>query len=53
MPNYRCNGCHVYVYDIDKGDSRASIPPGTRPQDFPDNWRCHICGSDKTHLQII
>ena len=53
MPNYRCNGCHVFIYDIDKGDARSSIPPGTRPQDFPDNWRCQICGSDKTHLQPI
>ncbi len=53
MPMYRCNVCNVFEYEIDRGDSPTGIRPGTRPQDFPDNWRCHICGSDKTHLQIM
>ncbi|MGD0818102.1 MAG: glutamate synthase-related protein [Methanomassiliicoccales archaeon] len=53
MPKYRCNVCHVFEYEIDRGDSFTGIKPGTRPQDFPDDWRCHICGSDKTHLQIV
>jgi glutamate synthase domain-containing protein 2 len=53
MPKYRCNICHVFEFDIDLGDPHSGIKPGTRPQDFPAEWRCHICGSDKTHLQIV
>ena len=53
MPKYRCNVCHVFDYEVEQGDSNTHIKPGTEPQDFPDGWRCHICGSDKTHLQLL
>jgi methylamine---glutamate N-methyltransferase subunit C len=53
MPKYRCNVCHVFEYEIDRGDSPTHIKPGTKPQDFPADWRCHICGSDKSHLQLV
>ncbi|HEY3419108.1 MAG TPA: glutamate synthase-related protein [Methanomassiliicoccales archaeon] len=53
MPKYRCNVCHVFEYEVDRGDSPTGIKPGTYPQDFPDTWRCHICDSDKSHLKLV
>ena len=53
MPKYRCDVCHVFEYEVDRGDSPTNIKPGTYPQDFPDDWRCHICNSDRTHLRLV
>ena len=53
MTRYRCNVCNVYEYDDVKGDPDTTIKPGTKPEDFPDEWSCPICGSDKTHLKPI
>ena len=53
MPKYRCDVCHVFEYELDRGDSPSHIEPGTRPQDLPDDWQCHICGSGKSHLQLV
>ena len=50
MALYRCNVCNAYDYDENEGDSTMGIEPGTQPADFPENWVCPICGSDKTHL---
>jgi rubredoxin len=50
MTRYRCDVCNVYEYDDVKGDPDTNIKPGTKPEDFPDEWQCPICGSDKTHL---
>ncbi|MBK5191076.1 MAG: rubredoxin [Methanosarcinales archaeon] len=43
----------MFEYDETRGDSSTNIKPGTKPEDFPDDWRCPICGSDKTHLVSI
>jgi len=51
MALYRCNVCNAYDYDENEGDSTMGIEPGTQPADFPENWVCPICGSDKTHLE--
>ena len=53
MVKYRCNVCKVYEYDEARGDSPTSIKPGTNLKDFPENWKCPICKSDKTHLKPI
>ncbi len=53
MPKYRCNVCHVFEFDIDLGDPLHGIDPGTRPEDLPAAWKCHICGSDKTHMKLV
>jgi glutamate synthase domain-containing protein 2 len=50
MALYRCDICKAYVYDSVEGYSPDSIKPGTKPDDFPDDWECPICKSDKTHL---
>ncbi len=49
MTKYRCNICNVYEYDDTRGDSVTEIKPGIKPEDFPDDWKCPICRSDKTH----
>ena len=36
-----------YVYDPDRGDKRGKVPPGTRFEDLPDEWRCPICKATK------
>jgi rubredoxin len=53
MSLFRCNVCSAYDYDQDNGDPKTGIEPGTHPQDFPDDWACPICGSDKTHLDPL
>jgi len=50
MVLYRCNVCNVFEYDPARGNSLTGIRPGTEPRDFPDNWKCPICDSDRTHL---
>jgi len=50
MARYYCNICKVYEYFDEKGDSKNNIPPGTKPEDFPDDWKCPICQADKTHM---
>ncbi len=50
MTLYRCNVCNVFEYDPARGNSLTGIRPGTEPHDFPDDWQCPICASDKTHL---
>jgi methylamine---glutamate N-methyltransferase subunit C len=50
MTFYRCNVCNVFEYDPGRGNSLTGIKPGTEPRDFPDDWKCPICASDKTHL---
>ncbi|MCD4807206.1 MAG: rubredoxin [Methanococcoides sp.] len=49
MTEYRCNVCNVFEYDDTRGDSNTEVKPGTKPEDFPDDWRCPICGADKNH----
>jgi glutamate synthase domain-containing protein 2 len=49
MTRYRCNICNVYEYEDSRGDSVTEIKPGIKPEDFPDDWKCPICKSDKTH----
>jgi glutamate synthase domain-containing protein 2 len=50
MVKYRCNVCNVFEYNPLHGNSLLGIRPGTKIEDFPDNWRCPICNSDKSHL---
>lgn len=53
MAVYRCNVCNAYDYDDEKGDLSLGIEPGTQLVDFPNNWVCPICDSDKTHLDPV
>ncbi len=53
MAKYQCDVCRVYKYDDTRGDSKAGIKPGTRPEDFPDGWECPVCRSNKDHLKPV
>ena len=53
MTRYRCNVCNVFEYDDSQGNSAASIMVGTKPDDFPEGWKCPVCFADKTHLMPI
>lgn len=51
MTQYRCDVCNVFEYDDTRGNSLTGVKPGTKPEDFPDEWKCPICASDKYHLK--
>lgn len=53
MVKYRCDVCHAFEYNPLHGNSLLGIKPGTRVEDFPDDWRCPICDSDKSHLILV
>jgi rubredoxin len=51
MTRYVCDVCTIFEYIVEIGDEETHIPPGTFPADFPDDWKCPVCGVDKTHLR--
>lgn len=53
MAKFRCNVCNVFEYNDTQGDSKTDVKPGMKPKDFPDSWKCPICGADKTHQKPI
>ena len=52
MDKWDCNACE-YVYDPEKGDDTAGIPPGTAFEDLPEDWFCPICGVGKDDFTRI
>ena len=48
MAMYKCDVCNKFEYDDEKG--MDGISPGTKPHDFPRDWKCPICQADKTHM---
>jgi len=46
---YRCTVCN-YIYDPVLGDPDGGIAPGTSFEAIPDNWRCPVCGADKSQF---
>ncbi len=53
MVKYRCNVCMTFEYEVERGDSRTGIKPGTPVEQFPEDWQCPICGSDRTHMEPV
>ena len=53
MAKWLCTVCNIYVYDEEIGDTQTGIRPNTKVQDFPDSWRCPVCGAAKEKLVII
>ena len=43
---YICTVCG-YVYDEEAGAPEAGIAPGTKFEDLPDSFACHMCGVGK------
>ena len=50
MVKWLCTVCNIYVYDEETGDLQTSIDPNTKVPDFPDSWRCPVCGATKEKL---
>ena len=40
-----------YIYNPIRGDKKGKIPPGTRFEDLPDDWKCPCCGSSKSMFE--
>ncbi len=53
MVKWLCTVCNIYVYDEERGDSQTGIPPNTEISDFPDTWRCPVCGATADKLVAI
>lgn len=53
MVKWLCTVCNSYVYDEEIGDPLTGIPPGTKVADFPDHWRCPVCGATREKLVQI
>jgi glutamate synthase domain-containing protein 2/rubredoxin len=53
MTLYRCDVCNVFEYESQKGDTLTHVLPGTEPENFPADWACPICVSDRTHLRHV
>ena len=52
MTRYVCTVCG-FIYDEEKGDPEHGIKPGTLFEELPDNWRCPICGADKSLFEKL
>ncbi len=39
-----------YIYNPEKGDKKGKIPPGTKFEDLPDDWKCPVCGAGKKNF---
>ncbi|MCE8424615.1 MAG: alpha-hydroxy-acid oxidizing protein [Candidatus Methanoperedens sp.] len=53
MAKWLCAVCNIYVYNEETGDSHTGIDPNTKVPDFPDFWRCPVCGANKDKLVPI
>lgn len=47
MSKWLCSVCNIYAFDSEKGDSLTGIKLGIEPPQFPDSWRCPVCGATK------
>ena len=50
MNQYICSICS-YTYDEAKGIPEAGIAPGTKWKDLPEDWKCPLCGADKSQFR--
>ena len=42
-----------YIYNPDKGDRKGKIPPGTRFEDLPEDWKCLSVGLANTFSSVL
>jgi rubredoxin len=52
MGKYRCTICG-YIYDPELGEEDSGIPPGTPFENLPDDWKCPVCGADKSSFEKV
>lgn len=51
MKIWECTVCG-FIYNEADGWPEEGIPPGTRFEDIPDDWRCPDCGASKDDFVI-
>ncbi|MEO5355679.1 MAG: rubredoxin [Nitrospirae bacterium YQR-1] len=42
-----------YIYNPEKGDKKGKIPPLTKFEDLPDDWKCPLCGVNKKFFKHV
>ncbi len=47
MSKYQCQVCG-HVYDPAIGEPTQEIPPDTRFESLPEEWKCPVCGSPRS-----
>jgi len=47
MATWKCSVCG-YVYTEERGEPATSTPPGTLFSSLPEDWRCPVCGAEKS-----
>ena len=52
MKKYMCVICG-FEYDEEQGLPDEGIPPGTKWEDVPLNWKCPECGASKEDFEMI
>ena len=52
MEKHICDIC-AYEYKKETGDSKSNIVPGTAWENIPQNWKCPICGAEKSLFLLI
>lgn len=52
LPVYQCTTC-LTVYDPRYGDELAGIPPGVSFEALPENYRCHVCDTQKKYFAAL
>lgn len=51
MRKYVCRLCN-YIYNEASGDNKGGIPPGTKFEYLPDDWKCPVCGAGKDNFYL-
>ncbi|WP_320674164.1 rubredoxin [Prochlorococcus sp. MIT 1341] len=52
MQKYQCPDC-IYAYDPRIGDPSQGVPPGTKFEDLPSNWKCPACRAGRRRFKAI
>ena len=52
LRRWLCEACGL-IYDEARGDPDSGLPPGTRFEDIPEDWRCPVCGVGKADFRPI
>ncbi len=50
--SYVCVICG-FTYDPEEGDPSMGIPPGTRFEDLPEDYKCPICNASKEYFKKV
>ena len=49
---WMCANCG-FIYDPEEGDPDSGIAPGTPFEDIPDDWKCPLCGAEKSQFEFV